>query len=527
MDSTNIVVIVDDNEKEIKLKSFGYECYSTNGQIKSVLGFKNPDELIFQLKEDYEWLQKKTENKKVYLGMSNSSAGENIAWDISYVLNNSTNTHRIYFSTLTREGVLKSFSEPQQEIRKELVDEYQTKVLEDYRFAFTISPLMWKCMSNTYEKKLTMNKTQFEVLEKIVSRKNYPLKYKLKGYFTKKFVCFECLTTFDSFEQVKEAGEKIKNLVPVLETTTFIQPPLTLKKLSEDFFIKDIFDGLKSLYYKGLICECNNEQDILRINAIDDDALSLSKNEKLLYKYILKNVEKDKESTKRFIKMGDYNFVEVGETKPLTNILTLNGLRTEVVENNEFYLEEELRALDYKGFVNISRKVSSTSPVEYLEMDFFSGSQEVKTINLRPCILEPLGYMVYQFITLKDYEKKFEIKIDDKHSCIVGKYGLVVRNNETSTFIRMKESYDYEGLFYQRCKVEDVATITINNSAAKKEYIFFGGKEVALKKGKYGLYAQVGGKQNVSLKELGNRPIENIQKEEVVKILEKSLKNNY
>lgn len=527
MDPINIVVIVDDNEKEMKLKSFGYECYSTNGQIKLVLGFKNPDELIFQLKEDYEWLQKKTQNKKVYLGMSNTSAGENIAWDISYVLNENSK-YRIYFSILTREGVLKSFSEPQQ-IRRELVDEYQKKVLEDYRFAFTISPLMWKCMSNTYEKKLTMNKTQFEVLEKIVSRKNYPVKYKLKGYFTKKFLCFECLTTFDTFERVKEAGEKIKNLVPVVETTTFTQPPLTLKKLSEEFFIKDIYDGLKSLYYKGLICECNNEDDILMINTIDGDGddSNLSKNEKLLYKYILKNVENEKESTKRFIKLGDYTFVGLGELKPF---ITLNGLRTEVVQNSEFYLEEELRALDYKGFVNISRKVSS-SPVEYVEMDFFSGSQEIKTLNVRAspcCILEPLGYMVYQFISLKNYETKFEIKIDEKHSCIVGKYGLVVRNNETSTFIRMKESYDYEALFYQRCKVEDVATIAMNNSLSiKKEYIFFGGKEVVVKKGKYGLYAQVGGKQNVSLKELGNRPVENIQKEEVIKILEKSLKNNY
>jgi hypothetical protein len=39
--------------------------------------------------------------------------------------------------------------------------------------------------------------------------------------------------------------------------------------------------------------------------------------------------------------------------------------------------------------------------------------------------------------------------------------------------------------------------------------------------------ASIAVKQNVSLKELGNRPIENIQKEEVLKILEKSLKNNY
>ena len=46
------------------------------------------------------------------------------------------------------------------------------------------------------------------------------------------------------------------------------------------------------------------------------------------------------------------------------------------------------------------------------------------------------------------------------------------------------------------------------------------GKDVILKKGKYGLYA-LWGDDSRSLKELGNRPIENITFEEVKEILDK------
>lgn len=517
----NVVIIVDDNEKQIVLSKFGYECYSTNGQVKSVLGFKNPEELIFQLKEDYEWLQKKVQNKKVYLAMSNTLAGENIALDMCNLLGGV----RIYIPMFTRDSFFKSL-ENVVEIRQSFIDEYQKNVLENYRFAFTISPILWKCMSNTYEKKLTINKTQFEVLEKIIATKHFPIKYKLKGYFSKKFNCFECLTTFDTFEQVKEAGERIKTVEPILLEECRKLPELTLQRLTNEFTsstmsIKDVLDALKNLYYKGLISEVNSPQDVILLAGGDISNIDITKNERLLYKYISKNIENAQKLYWQ-IQMSEYLFI--GEVKPVvTKTLTLNGLKTEIcnVEKNvEVGHEEELRALDYKGFINISRK--TTIPVEYVEMDFFSGIQEIKIIVVPPCILEPLGYMVFQFISLKDYEKKFEIKIDEKHSCIVGKYGLVVRNNETSSFLKMKENYDYEALFLQKCKLDDVA-IVVSNSI-KKEYIFFEGKEVVLKKGKFGLYAQVGGRKNISLKELGNRPIENIQKEEVLQILEKSYK---
>jgi hypothetical protein len=524
----NAVIIVDDNEKEIVLKKFGFECYSTNGQIQSVIGFKTPEELHFQLKEDYEWLQKKIQNKTIYFAMSKTIAGENIAFDMYNLLNTTEEKHRIYLSSIaTRECVLESIKNVLP-VRKEFVEDYQNLNLENYRFAFTISPILWKCMSNTYEKKLTINKSQFEVLQKLVEKKHFPVKYKLKGYFSKKYNCFECLTTFDTFDQVKEAGEKIKNVKPILLDECFTNnKPLTLKRLLEEFgttttmSLKDVFDCLKTLYYKGFICEINDVDMICTTSKTFDDN-GISKNERLLYKYILKNIPLNQSKSLWQIQLADYIFI--GEIKPL--LLTLNGLRTEISANkNVFFDEENLRALDYKGFINITRK--STVPVEYVEMDFFTGTREIKTIAIPPCLLEPLGYMVFQFIVLKDYERKFEIKIDEKHSCIVGKYGLVVRNNETSTFLKMKENYDYEGMFLQKSKVEDVAIIINSSSTTKKEYIFFEGKEVVLKKGKYGLYAQLGGKKNVSLKELGNRPIENIKKEEVLNILEKSLKNNY
>ena len=50
------------------------------------------------------------------------------------------------------------------------------------------------------------------------------------------------------------------------------------------------------------------------------------------------------------------------------------------------------------------------------------------------------------------------------------------------------------------------------------------GKDVIIKKGKYGLYALYGDK-NVSLKQFGNRPIENINKEEIRNLLNNNQSN--
>ena len=66
----------------------------------------------------------------------------------------------------------------------------------------------------------------------------------------------------------------------------------------------------------------------------------------------------------------------------------------------------------------------------------------------------------------------------------------------------------------------------INNENTSNSKFILGqyeGKEVILRKGKFGLYVTWGDNSR-NLKELGNRPIENITFQEVKEILEKNLK---
>ena len=64
-------------------------------------------------------------------------------------------------------------------------------------------------------------------------------------------------------------------------------------------------------------------------------------------------------------------------------------------------------------------------------------------------------------------------------------------------------------------KVEDIID---TNKNGKSQYILgqYNGKDVILKKGKFGLYI-TWGENSKTLKELGNRPIENITFEEIRK----------
>ena len=63
------------------------------------------------------------------------------------------------------------------------------------------------------------------------------------------------------------------------------------------------------------------------------------------------------------------------------------------------------------------------------------------------------------------------------------------------------------------------------NKAAKTQYILgqYNGKDVILRKGKFGLYISWG-ENSKTLKELGNRPIENITFDEIKKYLEEAKK---
>ena len=125
---------------------------------------------------------------------------------------------------------------------------------------------------------------------------------------------------------------------------------------------------------------------------------------------------------------------------------------------------------------------------------------------------------------LKD-ESKIEVKLDDHNTYMIGKYGPVIKcveqvnGIEQINFKAIKKDVDIhkiENGDYNET-IEDI----IDKDVVKKKYILgkYEDKDVVIQKGKFGLYI-TWDKNSKTLKELGNRPIENITFEEVKKYLE-------
>ena len=136
---------------------------------------------------------------------------------------------------------------------------------------------------------------------------------------------------------------------------------------------------------------------------------------------------------------------------------------------------------------------------------------------------------------LKD-ETKIEIKLDENNTYIVGKYGPVVKFTETINgkevikFKPIKKDIDIHKIENREYTVEDIVEAIVETTkptTSSKSQNILGtheGNDVILKKGKFGIYISWG-ENSKNLKELGNRPIENITFEEVKKYLDDGNKN--
>ena len=121
-------------------------------------------------------------------------------------------------------------------------------------------------------------------------------------------------------------------------------------------------------------------------------------------------------------------------------------------------------------------------------------------------------------------EHKIEYKIDDNNTYIIGKYGPVIKHveevdgKEEIQFKPIKKDVDIKSLEKGEFSAEDIIDTSKN---IKSQYVLgqHEGKDVYLKKGKFGLYISWG-ENSKTLKDFGNRPIENITFDEVKPFLE-------
>ena len=133
---------------------------------------------------------------------------------------------------------------------------------------------------------------------------------------------------------------------------------------------------------------------------------------------------------------------------------------------------------------------------------------------------------------VKETQKsKFEIKIDETHVYTIAKYGPVIKcvekvdGKKTTTYksIRKDIEIDMNKLEKGAYTLEELIGNDIEKEANKQANQVNLGKyedsDVILKKGKFGLYVTCG-ELSKTLKQLGNRPIESIQLDEVIPLLE-------
>ena len=131
---------------------------------------------------------------------------------------------------------------------------------------------------------------------------------------------------------------------------------------------------------------------------------------------------------------------------------------------------------------------------------------------------------VDNLIKLVKNETKFELQIDVNNTYIIGKYGPVIKciekkdEKEEVTFKPIKTDLDIKKIENGEYKLNDIIK---TEKMPKTQYILgqYESNNVILSKGKFGLYVKWGNNSK-TLKELGNRPIENISFDEVKPFLE-------
>jgi DNA topoisomerase-1 len=122
-------------------------------------------------------------------------------------------------------------------------------------------------------------------------------------------------------------------------------------------------------------------------------------------------------------------------------------------------------------------------------------------------------------------QAKMEIQIDEHNTYMVGKYGPVIKcsekqadGKEKTTFKPVRKDIDLSTIEKGITEVKDI--VDEKKSEMKSSYNLgqYEGHDVILKKGKFGLYI-TWDKNTKNLKELGNRPMENITFSEIKKYL--------
>lgn len=219
------LIIVESPAKCSKIESFlgrGYKCLASFGHIRQLntkKGLKcidiennfSPDFVISpgsskQIQKIKSYMPKA---RKIYLATDDDREGEAIAWHLCKVLKLDIRTNpRIIFHEITKSAIVKAVSNPTT-IDMNKVQSQQARQILDLLVGFSISPMLWKHISNFNKDSLSAGRCQTPALKLIydnhIEIKKNPgsFKYKINGIFTKKNIHFQLNKDLEDYQTSK------------------------------------------------------------------------------------------------------------------------------------------------------------------------------------------------------------------------------------------------------------------------------------------------------------------------------------
>ena len=225
------LVIVESPAKCKKIESYlgpGYKVIASFGHLRTISNLKDID-VNDHFKTKYSIIQEELKLKQiekirdeitkaddVIIATDDDREGEAIGWHICDLFDLSiTNTKRIIFHEITESAIQSAISHPKQ-INMNLVNAQQGRQILDMLVGFTISPILWNCVSKTHDTSLSAGRCQTPALRLVyenyldINKSTGKLIYNTSAYFTSLNLLFDLNKQFVEKEQVIHFLESCK-----------------------------------------------------------------------------------------------------------------------------------------------------------------------------------------------------------------------------------------------------------------------------------------------------------------------------
>jgi DNA topoisomerase-1 len=227
----------------------------------------------------------------------------------------------------------------------------------------------------------------------------------------------------------------------------------------------------------------------------------------------------DKIQEREYVKKQNIDGIQIEETE----YSLINNIITQTQTNKTFGNENNKLVIQPLGIIVIEFLIQHFDM--FFNYDYTKEMENVlDEIAKGNYIWQELCQNCYNMLveTTKSTQKlnKFNIHIDNQHSIIIGKYGPVIKQTcgDKISFLPIKKNINFDELINStQINLEDIIeTNTTSNDSIGK----YKGKDLFLKKGKYGVYAQWGN-ETKALKEFNLIPLEHVKYIDVLKALER------